>query len=263
MEQFDYLEPDQPSVSQTGRERTQGAKMLEPAKQIKIENHLLAAMSRQEFERLRPHLELVHLAQGKMLTESGDVVSHAYFITSGMISLLSITEEGQTVEVAMVGQEGMIGIPGVLRNQTTLFRAKVQIASVAWRIKAEALRAEVKRCSSLHDALGCYTHTLVTQIAQSVGCNLFHPIEQRLARWLLLAHDCAKEDSFALTHEDISQMLGVSRSGVSGAAGTLQKQSLIAYSRGRITILDRRRLEAAACECYRVIKGEIDSFLSE
>lgn len=236
--------------------------MPESARQPeKIENELLAAMPRLEFERLRPHLELVQLPHGKVLTEAGDKVRHTYFITSGMISLLSITKEGQTVEVAMVGREGVVGMASILRTQKTLLRAKVQIAAVAWRINAEALRAEVLHCSSLHCILSCYTHALVSQLAQSVACNLFHPTEQRLARWLLLAHDCAGEDSFGLTHEDISEMLGVSRSGVSTAAGALQRRGVISYVRGRISILDRRKLEGAACECYEAISEELDSYL--
>lgn len=237
--------------------------MPESAKQPKkIENELLAAMPRLEFERLRPHLELVQLPHGKVLTEAGDEVRHTYFITSGMVSLLAITKEGETVEVAMVGREGAVGMASILRTQKTLLRAKVQIAAVAWRIPAEALRAEVRHCGSLHELMGCYTHTLVTQIAQSVACNLFHPTEQRLARWLLLAHDCAGEDSFSLTHENISEMLGVSRSGVSTAAGALQRAGMISYMRGRISILDRQKLEGAACECYQVINEELDSYLS-
>jgi CRP-like cAMP-binding protein len=235
--------------------------MPESAKQTKAENDLLAAMPRLEFERLRPHLELVNLPHGRVLTEAGDTVRHTYFITSGMISLLAITKEGQTIEVAMVGREGVVGMSSVLRTKTTSLRAKVQIATVAWRIRAEAIRAEVKHCGSLHEMLGCYTHTLVTQIARSVACNLFHPTEQRLARWLLLAHDCAREDSFGLTHEDISEMLGVSRSSVSTAAGALQRGGMISYVCGRISILDRQKLEGAACECYRVISGDLNSYL--
>jgi CRP-like cAMP-binding protein len=236
--------------------------MPESAKQTnKVENRLLAAMPRLEFERLRPHLELVNLPHGKILTEAGDTVRHTYFITSGMISLLMITKDGQTVEVAMVGREGVVGMPSVLRIQTTSFQAKVQIAAVAWRIKAEALRAEVKHCGSLHELMGCYTHTLVTQVAHSVACNLFHTTDQRLARWLLLAHDCAEEDSFGLTHEDISEMLGVSRSGVSTAASALQRKGMISYSRGRISILDRKGLESVACECYGSISEELDAYL--
>lgn len=236
--------------------------MPESAKQTKkIENKLLAAMPRLEFERLRPHLELVQLPHGRVLAEAGDRVRHTYFMTSGMVSLLAITKDGQTVEVAIVGRDGAVGMSSILRKQTTWLRAKVQIAAVAWRISAEALRAEIKHCNSLHELLGCYTHTLVTQIAQSVACNLFHTTEQRLARWLLLAHDCAGEDSFGLTHEDISGMLGVSRSGVSTAAGALQRGGMIGYMRGRINILDRRKLEGAACECYQVIREELNSYL--
>jgi CRP-like cAMP-binding protein len=236
--------------------------MPESAKQAKrIENKLLAEMPRLEFGRLRPHLELVNLPHGRVLTEAGDRVRHTYFITSGMVSPLAITKEGQAVEVAMVGREGAVGMSSILRKQTTLLRARVQIAAVAWRISAETLRAEVKHCSSLHELLGCYAHTLVTQIAQSVACNLFHTTERRLARWLLLAHDCAREDSFGLTHEDLSQMLGVSRSGMSTAASTLQREAMIGYMRGRISILDRRKLEGAACECYQVIREDLNSYL--
>lgn len=226
-----------------------------------VDNHLLAAMMRHEFERIRPGLELVHLTEGQILIEAGKNVSHTYFILSGMVSLISLTEEGGTLQVAMVGREGVIGIQTVLRNQRTLFRAKVQIAGVAVRIKADLLRAEVKRCSSLHEVLSCYTHTLVTQIAQTAVCNRFHPVEKRFARWLLLAHDCVEANEFNLTHEDISEMLGTARSGISGAAGQLKRKGLISYARGQLAILDRKKLEAAACECYRAVSEELRTFL--
>jgi CRP-like cAMP-binding protein len=236
--------------------------MHEVAQQAEIENDLLAALPRYEYEHLLPHLEPVPLQHGKILYELHDPVGHAYFPTSGMISLLSTTKDGDSVEVAMVGPEGVFGLPSILRVKRSPYRVRTQIAGGALRIRADALLAEFRRGGELQNLMLCYAHALLSQIAQSVACNLFHPMGRRLARWLLIAHDCAKADAFPLTHEDIAQMLGVSRSGVSGAAGVLQSQGLIRYTRGRIAVLDREGLEAAACECYRVIREELDCFLT-
>jgi CRP-like cAMP-binding protein len=227
-----------------------------------VENLLLSALPKDEYDRLKPQLDPVRLSKGQVLHEAGEQVRNAYFLTSGMVSLLSGTSEGETVQVAMVGSEGIVGLSGIARVNQSPYLAEAQLPSTALRIKTEALRIQSKRAGELQELLCCYAQTLVTQIAQSVVCNLFHQTEQRLARWLLLTHDRGGGKQFALTHEEIAHMLGVSRSGVSTAAGALQRQGLVRYARGRLTVLDRRGLEAAACECYQTIHEDLSCFLN-
>ncbi len=179
-----------------------------------------------------------------------------------MGSLLAITESGATVEIAMVGNEGMLGLPVVLRSHTTPYRIMIQMPGDAMRIKAEAILAEFKRGGELQDLLLSYTQALITQISQSAVCNRFHTMEKRLCRWLLIAHDRVDGDTFHLTQEIISYMMGAPRTGVTMAAGTLQDAGLIRYKRGKITILDRTGLEESACECYRIVAETLDHFLT-
>lgn len=221
-----------------------------------LTNRLLIALPRAEFDRLAPHLEQVSFPKDTILYDVGDVVRHAYFLQSGMISLLSVTDEEDVIEIGAVGFEGMIGIPSVLPNKKAALRTLVQIPISALQIKADTLSSEFKRCEKLRELLLGYTHTLVTQIAQSIACNHYHPIEKRLCRWLLMTRDCVGDDTFNLTHEFISYMLGATRTGVTEAAGMLQEQGLIHYRRGKITILNRKALEAAACNCYRITKDD-------
>ena len=236
--------------------------MSELTKHPPVQNRLLASLPREEYERLRPNLETVHLPHGKILYHAGDIVRYAYFINDGQVSMLSITEEGETIEVAMVGNEGAIGIPVILRSNKTPYEVMVQIpVKSAMRVKAEVLRNEFDRGGKFQDLMLRYTHVLLTQISQSAVCNRFHTSEQRLARWLLIANDLVKADVFMLTHEFIAHMLGTPRTGVTMAAGALQKAGLITYSRGKITVLDRGGLEDASCECYKIIREEFDHFL--
>lgn len=228
-----------------------------PAPSNLISNRLLAALPREEYERLLPHLEPVHLKKGATVYDAGDTVRHAYFIKSGMISLLSVTERGETIEVAVVGNEGMIGVPVVLRMSVTPYQSVVQLPGDGLRVRADVLRGEFKQDGQLQELMLKYTHALLTQITQSVVCNRFHSIEQRLCRWLLATGDRAKSESFELTQEFIAQMLGTPRTGVTMAAGPLQDAGIIRYRRGKITILNRQRLERAACECYGIIRSEI------
>jgi len=229
--------------------------------QSPVRNRLLAALPSHEFEQLRPNLDLVHLPKGKIIYHAGENVRHGYFMNDGQVSLLSVTDEG-TIEVAMVGNEGAIGLPIIWRKNQTSYEVMVQIAvRSAYRINAKALRNEFDRGGKFQDLLLRYTQVLVTQITQSAVCNHFHSSTQRLARWLLIANDLVKSNTFYLTHEFISHMLGAPRSGVSTAAGTLQKSGLITYSRGKITIFDRLGLEDASCECYEVIRESFDHFL--
>lgn len=188
---------------------------------------------------------------------------HAYFLQSGIISLLSVTSKDQVIEVGMIGYEGMVGIPSVLRNRRAPLRALVQIPVTALKISADELRREFKRGGELQEVILCHTHSLATQIGQVVACNHYHAVEQRLSRWLLMTRDRVRSDTFNLTHEFISYMLGTTRSGVTTAALTLHEAGLIRYRGGKITILDDRKLETAACDCYRVIREENECFLSD
>lgn len=229
-----------------------------------VENKLLAALPREEYERLLPQLEPVQLAKRKILYNVGDLVSHAYFPNDGMVSLLSTTQDGSSVEVGMVGNEGMVGLPIILRSHKTPHQIMVQITvESALRIRASGLRNEFNQGGKLHDLLLQYTHILLTQFTQSVICNRFHTVEERLARWLLIARDRVNSNTISFTQEIISHLLGTQRTGITMAAVTLQKKKLIEYSRGQINILDPNGLEYVTCECYEVIKEEFDNFLSE
>ena len=224
-------------------------------------NRLLAALPREEYERLSPHLELVRLPPGKILYNAGEIVRYAYFPRGGMVSLLSITEEGRTIEVGMIGNEGMTGVPVILRSGMAPYQVMVQLAGNALRIRGDALREAFNRGGTLQDLLLRYTHSLLIQVAQSAACNRFHTVEERLCRWLLVSRDRVQTDTIQLTQEFISHMLGVPRTSVTMIAGALQKEGLIKYSRGRITLLDRRGLEAASCECYRRVREGISELL--
>jgi CRP-like cAMP-binding protein len=236
--------------------------MTATAKPRAVKNRLLATLPYQEYERIRPHLEFVHLSKRRALYEAGDVITHAYFLNNGVGCLLGITQGGATVEMAMVGNEGMLGVPVVLGADKTPCRIMVQIPGDAMKIRANVIRAEFKRGGELHDLLLSYTHALFTQISQSAVCNRFHTTEKRLSRWLLITHDRVHGDTFHLTQEIISYMMGTPRTGVTMAAGVLQDAGLIRYKRGKITILDRAGLEEAACECYRIVAESLEDFLA-
>ena len=237
--------------------------MPRPAKpDAPIANRLLAALPKKEYQRLLPELEHVTLPFAEVLYESGAPLRHVYFPNDSIISLLTVTAERSTLEVGIVGNEGMAGISVFMGVGVSRTRALVQGAGTAMRMKASALRAEAHRMGALHRLLHRYTHSLLTQVAQTAACNRFHLLDARLAHWLLMTHDRVQSDDFRLTQEFMSSMLGVRREGVNKAAGALQHDELIRYSRGHITILDRAGLEAAACECYRLIRQEADSFLS-
>lgn len=225
--------------------------------QVSLQNRLLSALQHIEYERLLRGLTPVHLPRGRIVCEVGDLPDEVYFPLSGVISLLSSTEAGEVVEVAMVGKEGTTAIPGVAHAQEMPYRALVQVPVEALSIKARIVREEFMRGGQLHNLLICYTHSLFAQIARSAVCNRFHTAEQRLCRWLLCTHDRVQSDTVDLTHEIISYMLGTQRSVVSVAAGNLQKMRLINYNRGSIQILDRRGLEGSSCECYRLVEQQV------
>ena len=219
-------------------------------------NRLLAALPKDEYRRLLSNFEPFPLVFGNVIYEPGDVIRHVYFPTSGIISLLAAVEDHATLEVGIVGWEGMVGLPAFMGVKTSRNCAVVQGAGAALRMKAINFRKECNNGGSLTRLLRRYSHSRLTQIVQGATCNRFHPIDARLARWLLMTHDRMETDEFQLTQEFLSNMLGVRREGVNKAAGALQKQHLISYSRGTLTTLNRAGLEAVACECYGIIQEE-------
>ena len=221
-----------------------------------IENRLLAALPATEYQRLIPHLEFVELPRRHVLYESGELLSHVYFVNEGMVSLISIMENGEIVEVGLVAKEGMVGMPVCWGGNTTTITAMVQIPGNAMRMKAEVLKTEFNRGGSLQSLLLLYTQALYTQVSQSAACNRLHTLEERLARWLLTVGDRIQSDTFELTQEFISHMLGTRRSGVTVAANTLSQAGMIRYTRGKITIVAQENLKSTTCECYGVVKDE-------
>jgi CRP-like cAMP-binding protein len=225
-------------------------------------NHLLAALPDGEYKRILTHLEPVTFKLGESIYESGAQLKHIYFPTTVIVSLLYMMENGASAEIGIVGNEGVVGIALFMGGSTTPNRAIVQSAGSAFKMKANALHDEFIQGGEFQLALLRYTQALITQISQTAVCNRLHPIEQQLCRWLLLSHDRLQSDELKMTQELIANMLGVRREGVTYAAGHLQAEGLIKYARGRITILDRKGLEATACECYRVVKDEYDRLLA-
>ncbi len=224
-------------------------------------NRLLAALPREEYARLSPHLSPVRLKPGTILYDVGDIVRRAFFPEAGMICLLSTTASGRMIEVGMIGNEGMSGIPIILRSNISPYRVMVQLAGDAMHIRREVLLAEFNRGGRFQDLLLKYTHTLLLQIARSAACNGFHTVRERLCRWLLVSRDRVQTDTIQLTQEFLSLMLGVPRTSVTAIASALQKEGMIRYSRGKISILDQQRLERASCECYRLVREETEHLL--
>jgi CRP-like cAMP-binding protein len=226
-------------------------------------NRLLATLPRKEYERLLPNLEEVPLIFEKVLYKAGGLILDVYFPTSGVVSLLAAVEDRATLEVGLVGREGMVGLPLFMEVKASSNLAVVQGVGSAFRMKATTFRKECNNGGSLPRVLRRYSHSRLTQIAQGAACNRFHPIDARLARWLLMTRDRMEADEFQLTQEFLSNMLGVRREGVNKAAGALQQQDLISYSRGTLTILNRAGLKAVACKCYGIIKEEYDTFFPQ
>ena len=224
-------------------------------------NHLLATLSAPELGRLYSHLELVPLALGEVLYESGDRLQHVYFPTDSIVSRLYVMADGASAEIAVVGNEGIIGIALFMGGETMPNRAVVQSAGHAFRLQGHLLKEEFNRAGELQHLLLRYTQALLTQMAQTAVCNRHHTVDQQLCRWLLLSLDRLPSNQLNMTQELIANMLGVRREGVTEAAGKLQSAGLIHYSRGHITVIDRPQLEAQACECYRVVKAEFDRLL--
>jgi CRP-like cAMP-binding protein len=220
------------------------------------QNHLLAALPKTESERLFPNLELVLLPLGKPLYESGDRLNHVYFPTNAIVSLLYVMEDGASAEIAVVGNEGIVGIALFMGGDTMPNRAVVQSEGHAYRMKGELLTQEFNRAGALQHLLLRYTLAMLTQMAQTAVCNRHHSVDQQLCRWLLLSLDRLPSNELSMTQELIANMLGVRREGVTEAAGRLQRAGLIHHDRGRITVLDRPGLEARVCECYQVVRKE-------
>jgi len=228
---------------------------------VDAQNRLLAALPDDVFARLEPHLEPFPLALGQTVYEANDRLSHVYFPTTAVVSLVYTMESGTSAEMGVVGNDGIVGIAVFMGGDTTPNRAVVQNAGNTLRLELRAFREEYKRVGELHRLLLLYTQALLTQFSQSAVCNQMHSVYQRLCRCLLLSHDRLPSNELAMTQELISNILGVRREGVSVAAHQLQESGLIRYNRGRITIVDRTGLESRVCECYRVVKSECDRLL--
>jgi CRP-like cAMP-binding protein len=225
---------------------------------IPQQNHLLAALSPAESERLYPHLRLVKMPLGKALYEPGDTLRNVFFPVDCIVSLLYVLESGASAEISVVGNEGLIGVALFMGGETTPSRAIVQSAGHAYRLDGQRLKDEFHRNGGLQLLLLRYTQSLITQMAQTAVCNRHHSVDQQLCRWLLLSLDRLASNELVMTQELIANMLGVRREGVTEAAGKLQKLGAIRYSRGHITVLDRPKLEQLCCECYSVVKRESD-----
>lgn len=225
------------------------------------QNHLLAALPAEVQGRLFPYLELIALPLGKSLYESGDTLRHVYFPTDSIVSLLYVMESGSSAEIAVVGNDGLVGVSLFMGGESTTNRAVVQSAGSAYRLLGQRLKDEFNRHGELLLLMLRYTQSLITQMAQTAVCNRHHTIDQQLCRWLLLSLDRLPSNQLTMTQELIANMLGVRREGVTEAAGRLQKLGVIEYSRGHITVLDRAQLEHLSCECYAVVKKETDRLL--
>ena len=228
-----------------------------------VKNLLLAALIPEEYKRLLPYLEPVSLNFKQVLYAPNEVIEYVYFVNHGVVSLVNIMQNGDTVEVATVGNEGMVGLPVFLKAKTIPGEAFTQVAGDALRMRADVFQREVTPSSPLYNRLQRYTQALFNQIAQSAACNRVHSIEERFCRWMLMIQDRVETNQFPLTQEFLSQMLGVRRASVSVVAAIIQKAGLISYKRGKMTILDREGMEDVTCECYAMIKGEFKRLLGD
>ncbi len=227
------------------------------------QNHLLAALPQAEFERLSPYLQLIPMPLGEALYESGGRLQHVYFPTTSIVSLLYVMEDGASAEIAVVGNEGILGISLFMGGETTPSRAVVQSAGHGYRLTSPLLKQEFNRAGPVMHLLLRYTQALITQMAQTAVCNRHHSVDEQLCRWLLLSLDRLNSQELTMTQELIANMLGVRREGVTEAAGKLQREGLNRYSRGHISVLDRPGLERELFESYAVVKKEFDRLLSD
>ncbi|MEO8936352.1 MAG: Crp/Fnr family transcriptional regulator [Burkholderiaceae bacterium] len=225
------------------------------------ENHLLAALPVAEWQRWMPRLEHVDLPLGKVLYESGSTLTHVYFPITAIVSLLYVLENGASAEIAVVGNEGIVGVALFMGGGSTPSRAVVQSAGEGFRLSSELMKKEFERAGPVMHLLLRYTQALITQMSQTAVCNRHHSLDQQLCRWLLLSMDRLQGNELVMTQELIANMLGVRREGVTEGAMKLQKAHLIRYARGHITVLDRAGVEKRTCECYAVVKNEYDRLL--
>ena len=225
------------------------------------QNHLIAALPPKDYARLLPDLELIPMPLGWAVYESGGHLSHLYFPTTSIVSLLYVMESGASAEIAITGNEGMVGISLFMGGESTPSRAVVQSGGNGYRLRAASLKREFATGGHLQHLALRYTQALITQMAQTAVCNRHHSVNQQLCRWLLLSLDRMENSELVMTQELIANMLGVRREGVTEAAGKLQKDGVIHYSRGHISVLSRAKLEARVCECYAVVKKEYDRLL--
>lgn len=226
-----------------------------------VQNHLLAALPKAEFERWRPHLELIKMPLGQVLYESGITLSYVYFPTTAIVSLIHVMRDGASAEIAVVGNEGMVGISLFMGGQSTPSRGVVQSAGDGYRLKGQLMKDGFNQNGPVLHLLLRFTQALITQMTQTAACNRHHSLDQQLCRWLLLSLDRLEGYDLVMTQELIANMLGVRREGVTEGALKLQEAGLIRYARGRITVLDRKGLEERSCECYEVVKTEYDRLL--
>ncbi|KAF3884214.1 MULTISPECIES: Crp/Fnr family transcriptional regulator [Nostocales] len=227
------------------------------------QNHLLAKLPTDELEHLRPYMELVSLSRGQSIIVPNEAIEFVYFPVNSLLSLVTVMEDGSTVESGCIGREGMAGVPIFLDASITPMQTLAQIPGQAMRVKSQIIKEAFDRGGTLQKLLHRYIHTVMVFGSQSAACNRLHYIEARLCRWLLMSSDGIGSDSLSLTHEFLSTMLGIRRSGVSETARKLQSRGLISYQRGQIQILDRKSLETTACECYGRVKAEYERLFTE
>jgi CRP-like cAMP-binding protein len=228
---------------------------------LPVPNHFLASLPQEDYQRLRPHLERLNLPSRMILYEMGQPVEHCTFTDGGMTSLLIRLEDGAMVEAGVVGKEGFAGLSALMGAETAPHTSMIQMPGTGVRIRPSLLREAMLRSPALLDRVLRYSQALNMQISQTAACNAHHDLQERLARWLLMAHDRAEDDVLPLTQEFVSMMLAVRRPGVTVAARSLQNTGAINYERGRITVLDRHRLEEASCECYGIVREQFQKLL--
>ena len=226
-------------------------------------NRLLGLLPSRNYQRLRPHLHRITLGYRQSLYRANKPIGFVYFIETGVGSLVNTMKNGEAAEVGTIGNEGLVGLPVVLGDDRAPTSVYVQVPGAGLRMKASVFKKELARSASMRAVMLLYTHAFFNQVAQSAACNHFHSLQQRCCRWLLMTHDRMQSDEFLLTQEFLAMMLGVQRTGVTAAAGALQRAGLIRYIRGNVTIIDRRGLMQRSCECYGVSKREFDRLLGE
>ena len=229
-----------------------------PGQNGEIANRILRSLPKAEYEALLPHLEAMRFPMGRIIHDSGQDMSHVYFPNHGVLSMLTVLDNGDLVEIATVGNEGMADLSVFLGLQVSNSRLLVQVPGDTLRMERGLFVELVSRLDGLFNRLGQYMVSMFTLVSQSAACNRLHPLEERAARWLLMTHDRVDADTFPITHDFLASMLGVRRPSVTVAAGMLQKAGFIRYSRGRLTILDRPGLEASTCECYAIVRAQFD-----